>query len=338
MHRVTYIPGDGIGPEVVAAAIQVIDATGVPIEWEEAPGGQVAIPEYGSPVPAVTLESIRRNKVALKGPFTNVVGKGFRSPNMTLRKELDLYANIRLAKLYPGVKSRFCKVDLVVIREAMEDTFQGVEQMVGEDAAVAIKFVTRRGSERIARFAFEFARREGRRKITLLHKANILKLTDGMFLRVSQEIAERYPDIEFEERMVDNMCMQLVIRPEEYDVLLMPNVYGDLIMDMAAGLAGGLGMGPGGNYGDDIAVFESVHGSVPKYTGLDRVNPCAMILTGALMLRQLGEKAAADRVESAVGEVVREGVHVTRDLGGSAGTREMAEAIAEYVRKLGGGA
>lgn len=332
MHRLTYIPGDGVGPEVVAAAIKVVNATGVAIEWEEAPGGQVAIPEYGKPVPEVTLESIRRNRIAIKGPFTNVVGKGFASPNMTLRKELDLYANLRLSKLYPGVRSRFDKVDLVVIRESMEDTFQGVEQKVGPEAAVALKFVTRQGSERAARFAMEYARREGRKKVTVLHKANILKLTDGLFLSTAQQVAGDYPDIEFEERMVDNMCMQLVLRPEQYDVLLMPNVYGDLVMDLTAALAGGLGMGPGGNFGDEIAVFESVHGSVPKYAGLNRANPCAMILTGALMLRHLGETAAAANIDSAVTDVLREGVHVTRDLGGEAGTSEMAEAIAARVR------
>lgn len=332
MHRLTYIPGDGVGPEVVAAAIKVVNATGVAIEWEEAPGGQVAIPEYGKPVPEVTLESIRRNRIAIKGPFTNVVGKGFPSPNMTLRKELDLYANLRLSKLYPGVRSRFDKVDLVVIRESMEDTFQGVEQKVGPEAAVALKFVTRQGSERAARFAMEYARREGRKKVTVLHKANILKLTDGLFLSTAQQVAGDYPDIEFEERMVDNMCMQLVLRPEQYDVLLMPNVYGDLVMDLTAALAGGLGMGPGGNFGDEIAVFESVHGSVPKYAGLNRANPCAMILTGALMLRHLGETAAAANIDSAVTDVLREGVHVTRDLGGEAGTSEMAEAIAARVR------
>ncbi|MCL4369515.1 MAG: isocitrate/isopropylmalate dehydrogenase family protein [Chloroflexi bacterium] len=331
MYRVTYIPGDGIGPEVVAAAIQVVNATGVEIEWEEAPGGQVAIPEHGSPVPAVTLESIRRNRVALKGPLTNVVGKGFPSPNMTLRKELDLYANLRLAKLYPGVRSRFEQVDLVAIRESMEDTFQGVEQKVGEDAAVALKFITRRGAERASRFAFEYARQEGRKKVTVLHKANILKLTDGLFLRTAQQVAQDYPEVEFEERMVDNMCMQLVLKPEQYDVLLMPNVYGDLVMDLAAALAGGLGMGPGGNFGDGAAVFESVHGSVPKYAGLDKVNPGAMILTGALMLRHLGEVDAANRIESAVAAVVRDGIHVTYDLGGRAGTREMAEAIVVRV-------
>ncbi len=331
MYRVTYIPGDGIGPEVVAAAIQVVNATGVEIQWEEAPGGQVAIPEHGSPVPEVTLESIRRNRVALKGPMTNVVGKGFRSPNMTLRLELGLYANMRLAKLYPGVRSRFDQVDLVVVRECMEDTFQGVEQKVGEDAAVALKFITRKGSEKAARFAFEYAQREGRKKVTVLHKANILKLTDGLFLRTAQAVAQDYPGVEFEERMVDNMCMQLVLKPEQYDVLLMPNVYGDLVMDLAAALAGGLGMGPGGNFGDGVAVFESVHGSAPKYAGLDKVNPSAMILTGALMLRHLGETHAANRIESAVASVIRDGIHVTYDLGGGAGTMEMAEAIAALV-------
>lgn len=327
MYRITLIPGDGIGPEVITAARRVIDATGVNIQWEEAVAGQSAIPEYGEPVPEATLESIRRNRVALKGPLTNIVGSGFRSPNVTLRTRLDLYANVRHAKYYPGVRSQFNNVDLVVIRENTEDTYCGLEQMVGADSAVALKFITRKGSERIIRFAFEYAQREERQKVTVAVKANILKLTDGMFLRVAREVATDYPDIEFEEVIIDALCMKLVQKPEEFDVLVMPNVYGDLIADLAAGLAGGLGVGPGANFGNGIAVFESVHGSAPKYAGLNKVNPAAMILSGAMMLKHLGEGEAAVRIEKAVKEVIAAGKEVTYDLGGTAGTSAMAEAI-----------
>lgn len=331
MHRVTLIGGDGIGPEVINAARMVIDATGVDIEWDEVFAGQCAIPEHGCPVPEATLESIRKNKVALKGPLTNVVGAGFPSPNQTLRRELDLYANIRHAKHFNGVSSNWPGVDLIVVRESTEDVYAGQEQMVGPDAAIAIKYITRRGSERVIRKAFEYARSNGRKKLTVSVKANMLKLTDGMFLRVGRQVAAEYPDIEFDETIIDALCMHLVKKPKEYDVIVTENCYGDLVSDLAAGLAGSLGLGYGAIYGDDIAVFEAVHGSAPKYANMNKVNPGAMILTGALMLKHIGEHGAADRIQSAVERVIEEGKTVTYDLGGSAGTREMTDAIIKYL-------
>lgn len=327
MTRITLIPGDGIGPEVVNAARQVVDALKLGIEWEEVEAGQVAVPEYGEPVPEKALESIRRNKVALKGPLTNIVGEGFRSPNVTLRVKLDLYANIRHAKYYEGVRSNFKDLDLIVVRESTEDTYAGQEQMLSDDVAVALKFITKKGSERVVRKAFEYAIANGRKKVTASVKPNILKLTDGLFLKTAREVAKDYPQIEFDEVIIDALCMRLVLMPEAFDVMVMPNVYGDMVSDLTAGLVGGLGVGPGVNYGDDIAVFESVHGSVPKYAGQDRINPTAMILSACLMLRHLGYSEGADRVENAVATVIREGKVVTRDLGGTAKTSEMTQAI-----------
>jgi len=329
--QVTLIPGDGIGPEVVESAKIVVDALNIGIEWEYAEAGQAAVEKYGEPVPETTIQSIKKNKIALKGPLTNLVGAGFPSPNVMLRKKLDLYANIRHARYFQGVRSFYPEVDLIIVRENIEDTYGGVEQKVGEDAAVALKFITRKGTERVVRKAFEYAFALGRRKLTVSVKANILKLTDGLFLKTAREIAKEYPEIEFDETIIDALCMKLVQKPEEYDVIVMPNVYGDLIADLAAGLVGGLGLGPGSNYGDEIAVFESVHGSAPKYAGLNKVNPTAMILSSALMLRHLHFKEAAENVENAVGEVIRENRTVTYDLGGSATTSEMAKAI---IKKL----
>src|SRR5674476_476170 len=280
-----------------------------------------------TPLPEHVLESVRDTRVALKGPITTPVGSGFRSVNVALRKELDLYACLRPSKTMKGVRSRFDDIDLVVVRENTEDLYAGIEHMVGEDAAESIKIITRKGSERIARFAFEYARRHGRRKVTAVHKANIMKCTDGLFLRVAGEVAESYPDIEFEDRIVDNMCMQLVQKPELYDVLVLPNLYGDIVSDLCAGLVGGLGVAPGANIGPDAAVFEAVHGSAPKYAGQNKANPTALMLSGVLLLRHIGEQAAAKRVEDAIRAVIAEGRTVTYDLGGSAGTSEFADAI-----------
>jgi len=330
-HRVTLIPGDGTGPELADALVTVIAATGVPIEWERQQAGLDVMEEYGTPLPEPVLESVRRNKVAIKGPITTPVGSGFRSVNVALRKELDLYACLRPARSIKGVKSRYEDIDLVVVRENTEDLYAGIEHMVGADAAESIKIITRAASERIVRFAFDYARRQGRRKVTAVHKANIMKLSDGLFLRVAREVAEAYPDIEFEDRIVDNMCMQLVQKPELYDVLVLPNLYGDIVSDLCAGLVGGLGVAPGANIGEKAAVFEPVHGSAPKYTGQNKVNPTALLLSGVLMLQHLGEQEAAARVYAAVAAVIGEGREVTYDLGGSAGTREMARAIAARV-------
>jgi len=332
MRRVTLIPGDGVGPEIVEACRRVIEAAGVEIEWEVQEAGAAVMEEYGTPLPTHVLDSIRANKVALKGPITTPVGSGFRSINVALRQELDLYANLRPARSMEGVRSPYRDIDLVVVRENTEDLYAGIERMVDEDTAESVKLITRRASERICRFAFEYARREGRRKVTAVHKANILKFSDGLFLETARAVAREYPDIEFEDRIVDNMAMQLVQKPHIYDVLVMPNLYGDIISDLCAGLVGGLGVAPSANIGDEIQVFEPVHGSAPKYTGMNKVNPTAQILTGVLMLRHLGEKEAADRIYRAVAEVIREGKTVTYDLGGEAGTSEMADAIIARLR------
>jgi isocitrate dehydrogenase (NAD+) len=333
-YRVTCIPGDGIGPEIMAAAKVALAATGVGIEWIDMEAGADVVDKYGTPLPQQVIDSIRDTRVAIKGPVTTPVGSGFRSVNVALRKELDLYANLRPAVSIPGVRSRYEGVDLVIVRENTEDLYAGVEHMVGPDAAESIKIITRRGSERIARFAFEYARREGRRKVTAVHKANIMKLSDGLFLEVSRGVAEGYPDIEFEDRIVDNMCMQLVQKPELYDVLLCPNLYGDILSDLCAGLVGGLGVAPGANVGESVAVFEPVHGSAPKYAGLDKADPTALILSAVLMLGHLGEREAAGHLFEAVRQVIGEGKRVTYDLGGNAGTADMGEAIAERVVRL----
>jgi len=332
MHKVTLIQGDGIGPEIVAATLTVVEATGVKVAWEEASAGEEALEKYGTPLPEETLASLQKNKVGLKGPLTTPIGSGYRSINVALRKALDLYVNLRPAKSYPGVNSPYREIDLVVVRENTEDLYAGVEHMVGLDAAESIKIITRRASERIVRYAFEYARQHNRRKVTAVHKANILKLSDGLFLETARSVAAQYPEIEFEERIVDNMAMQLVQKPHLYDVMVMPNLYGDILSDLCAGLVGGLGVAPSANVGDTVALFEPVHGSAPKYRGEDKVNPTAMILTAALMLRYLGEEEAASRIERAVAEVLREGKTVTYDLGGSAGTAAMGRAIADKVR------
>jgi isocitrate dehydrogenase (NAD+) len=334
MYRVTLIPGDGIGPEISDAAMKVINASGVDIEWEIVEAGEKVMDKEGTPLPEYVLESIRKNKVALKGPITTPIGTGFRSVNVALRKALDLYANLRPTRSYPGTKARYENIDLVVVRENTEDLYAGVEHKVGDDAGESIKIITRKASERIVRFAFEYARREGRKKVTAVHKANIMKYTDGLFLECARNVAEDYADIGFEDRIVDNMCMQLVMKPELYDVLVLPNLYGDIVSDVCAGLVGGLGVAPGANIGDEIALFEPVHGSAPKYAGQNKVNPVAIILSGVLMLKHLGEKDAACRVDAAVTQVLAEAVHVTYDLGGNAGTSEMADAIVEKLKSM----
>jgi isocitrate dehydrogenase (NAD+) len=327
-HRVTLIPGDGIGPELAEATCRVLDATGVAFEWESVQAGEAAIAEHGTPLPEGVLESVKRNKVALKGPITTPVGGGFRSVNVTLRQALNLYANLRPARSMEGLDARYQGVDLIIVRENTEDLYAGIEHMVGRDAAESIKIITREASERIARFAFDYAVANGRRKVTAVHKANIMKLSDGLFLESCRTVAADYDGrIEFEDRIVDNMCMQLVQKPELYDVLVLPNLYGDIVSDLAAGLVGGLGVAPGANIGTEAAVFEPVHGSAPKYAGLDKANPTAMILSGALMLRHMGYPDEAARLEGAVREVIAEGRETTYDLGGSTGTAGFADAV-----------
>jgi isocitrate dehydrogenase (NAD+) len=332
-HRVTLIPGDGIGPELAEATRRVLDASGVAFEWEVQDAGEGVMAQYGTPLPDHVLESIRRNKVALKGPITTPVGTGFRSVNVTLRQVLGLYANLRPARSIKGLQTRYEDVDLVIVRENTEDLYAGIEHMVGKDAAESIKIITRAASERIARFAFEYAVANGRRKVTAVHKANIMKMSDGLFLESCRTVAADYAGrIEFEDRIVDNMCMQLVQKPELYDVMVLPNLYGDIVSDLCAGLVGGLGVAPGANIGTEASVFEPVHGSAPKYAGLNKANPTALLLSGVLMLRHLGEQDAAVRVETALREVIAEGKDTTYDLGGPAGTREFADAI---IARLG---
>jgi isocitrate dehydrogenase (NAD+) len=333
-YRVTLIPGDGTGPELITATRRVLEATGVEFDWDVQEAGADVMDKYGTPLPDAVLDSIRANRVALKGPITTPIGTGFRSVNVAIRKVLDLYANVRPARAMSGLSLCHDDVDLVVVRENTEGLYAGIEHDVIPDmAAESIRIITRPGTERVVRFAFDYARANGRRLVTAVHKANILKATDGLYLRVAREVAEEYPDIEFNDRIVDNMCMQLVQRPQEYDVLVCPNLFGDIVSDLCSGLVGGLGVAPGANIGQDLAVFEPVHGSAPKYTGLNKVNPTANILSGALMLRHLGELDAAQRVESAVAQVIAEGERVTYDLKPTrddptaVGTQEMADAM-----------
>jgi len=333
-YRITLIPGDGIGPEVATAARRVLEATGIEFDWDVQQAGRGAMQQHGTPLPESVLESVRANRVALKGPITTPVGSGFRSVNVALRRALDLYASVRPARTMEGTLVCHQGLDLVVVRENTEGLYAGIEHDVIPDmAAESIRIITRPASERIVRFAFDYARANSRRKVTVVHKANILKATDGLFLKVAREVAREYPDIEFEDRIVDAMCMLLVQRPSDYDVLVMHNLYGDIVSDLCSGLVGGLGVAPGANLGDDLAVFEPVHGSAPEYAGQNKLNPTAAILSGALMLRYLGEREAADRVEAAVAKVVSDGRYVTFDLKpasedrSAVGTREMADAI-----------
>jgi isocitrate dehydrogenase (NAD+) len=349
-YTITLIPGDGVGPEQTAAARRVIDATGVKIDWEVHDAGVDVMDKYGTPLPEEVLESIRRNKIALKGPITTPIGKGFRSVNVALRKELNLYACLRPCKYYPGIRSKYQDVDLVIVRENTEDLYAGVEYdlntpeakkiidmaegKIRQDSAISIKPISVTGTRQIVKYAFEYAVKNGRKKVTAVAKANIMKFTDGLFYQVAREIAQNYEGkIEYEERLVDNMCMQLVQKPELYDVLVLPNLYGDILSDLCAGLVGGLGVAPGANIGDGVALFEPTHGSAPKYKGQNKVNPTALILSGMLMLRYLGETAAADKLENAVAKVILEGKDVTydmkpdRDDPTAVGTAEMADAI-----------
>ncbi len=358
-YTITLIPGDGVGPEVVEAARRVLEATGVGFQWDVINAGASALEKEGSLLPERLLESIRKNKIALKGPTTTPVGTGFRSVNVALRQTLDLYACLRPCRSYVGVPSRYENVDIVVVRENMEDLYAGIEfaegtseaekllsivtQMTGQkvqpDSGVGIKVISETGTRRIVRFAFEYARANSRRKVTAVHKANIMKFTDGLFLDVAREVAKSYPDIEFEDRIVDELCTHLVQRPHEFDVLVLPNLYGDIVSDLCAGLVGGLGIAPGANIGDELAIFEPTHGSAPKYTGLNKVNPLATILSGIMMLRYIKEKAAADRLETAVTDVVAEGKSVTYDLKPdrddptAVGTSQMADAIIARLKE-----
>lgn len=347
MYKVTLIPGDGTGPEITEVVKEVITATGVKIDWETVIAGEEAIKKNSIPLPEEVLNSIRKNKVALKGPITTPIGSGFRSVNVALRQELGLYACVRPCKLYPGVKTPFTRVDLVVIRENTEDLYAGVEYPAGSKeaekiialsngkirngSAISIKPISANASERIVHFAFEYAKKYKRKKVTAVTKANIMKYTDGLFLESARKVAKNYPEIEYEEKLIDNMCMQLVQKPEIYDVLVLPNLYGDIISDLCAGLIGGLGLAPGANYGEGIAVFEAVHGSAPKYKGLNKVNPTAMLLSAKLMLGYLGEIKIAEKLERAIAKVITGSKTVTYDLGGTAGTKDMGKAI---IRQL----
>ena len=333
-YTVTLIPGDGIGADVSTAMRRVIDATGVTIDWDVQEAGADVMDKYGTPLPEHVLDSIRRNKVGIKGPLTTPIGSGFRSVNVAIRQALNLYANLRPAKTIPGVQSRYEDIDLVLVRENTEGLYAGIEHdVIPGEAAEAIRVITRQATERVVRFAFEYARKNGRKLVTAVHKANIMKLTDGLFLHTAQQVAEQYPDIAFNDRNADNACMQLVQRPHEYDVLVLPNLFGDIISDLCSGLVGGLGVTPGANIGDELAVFEPVHGSAPKYKGQNKVNPTATIRSGALMLQFLGETEAYERVERAVAKVIAEGKSVTYDLKArrddptAVGTSEMADAI-----------
>lgn len=338
MYKITLIPGDGIGPSIIDAAIRVIEATGVPIAWDRQIAGMTAVEKCGNPLPDATLDSIRANRICLKGPLTTPVGGGYRSVNVTLRQTFHLYANVRPAISFEGADTPFHNVNLVTIRENTEGLYAGVEHFIKVDeekiAAESIAVVTRRGSERIIRYAFDYARKTQRRKVTLVHKANILKCTSGLFLEIGRDIAKSYPDIESEDRIVDACSMQMVMRPESFDVLVTTNLFGDILSDIAAGLIGGLGLTAGANIGDDAALFEPVHGSAPDIADKGIANPTAMILAGCMMLEHLGELQAARRIERAVREVIRESRSVTPDLGGASpcGTAQMAEAI---VARLG---
>lgn len=326
-HHITLIPGDGIGPEVSRATLRVLEATGVRIEWEEKPAGLVAFERFGEALPQETIDSVKKNKVALKGPTATPVGGGHVSANVRLRKALDLYASIRPVRSVPGVKSRYDDVDLVVFRENTEGLYAGLENEVSDGVIVSIKVVTRAASLRIARAAFEFARKFGRKKVTVVHKANILKKGDGFFLRCCREVAAEYPEIAVEDAIIDACCMKLVADPTSFDVLLMENLYGDIISDLCAGLVGGLGVVPGSNIGEHAAVFEAVHGSAPDIAGKGVANPTALMKSAVLMLEHIGELSAAERLGAAINKVIAEGKHTTKDLGGSAGTDEITDAI-----------
>ncbi len=359
-HAVTLIPGDGTGPEITLATRRVLDATGVQFEWDLRQAGAETLEKQGTVLPDEVLDSIRRTKVALKGPITTPVGRGQRSANVALRKNLDLYANLRPAKTYPGLRTRYENIDLIIVRENTEDLYVGIEFQRGTpehdeitaliarttghrldpNSSLSIKYISVLASRRIVKFAFEYARANRRRKVTAVHKANIMRLSDGLFLSTAQEVAKEYPDIQFEDRIVDNMCMQLVQKPELYDVLVLPNLYGDIISDLSAGLIGGLGVAPGANIGSQYAVFEPVHGSAPKYAGQNKVNPMAMMFSGVMMLRHLGEREAAQRLEKALMQILTQGRYLTYDLKprpddpSAVGTSQVADAVIERLQHL----
>jgi len=326
-HKITLIPGDGIGPEVTGATISVLRATGFEAEWETFVVGAEALSRFGDPLPENLIDSIKRNKIALKGPVATPIGTGFVSSNVRLRKALDLYANLRPIKSLTGVPSRYEKVDLIVVRENTEDLYSGLEHEVVPGVVESLKIITDKASRRIAKFAFEHARREGRKKITAVHKANIMKLSDGLFLRCFREVAEDYPEITADDLIVDNTCMQLVINPTQFDMLLLENLYGDIVSDLCAGLIGGLGVAPGANIGEEIAVFEAVHGAAPNIAGRGIANPTALLLSAVLMLKHLNERERALRIQAALEKVLAEGKVLTRDLGGQATTLDFTEAI-----------
>ena len=331
MYKATLIPGDGIGPEVIKAATSVIEATGVDIKWDEKQVGQGAMAKYNNSLPEDTINSIEINRIALKGPTTTEIGKGFRSANISLRQRLNLYANIRPIKSIEGVKTKYNNIDLVIFRENTEDLYMGIEHMVGKDAAESIKIITREASERIASMAFSYAVKEKRKKVTCAHKANIMKLTDGLFLSSVRSVASKFPDIQYEEVIADSMFMKMVMTPENYDVLVLPNLYGDLLSEMSAGLVGGLGIVPGVNIGVEAAVFEPTHGTALNIAGQGIANPTAAILCGVMLLKHIGEKAAADRIYNSVCQVIRSGKHVTKDLGGTSSTFDMTKAIIDNL-------
>lgn len=327
MKKITLIPGDGIGPEISDAVLKIIDASGVKIDWDVQSAGADVAQSEGTPLPDRVIESIKKNKVALKAPVTTPIGKGFRSVNVALRKALDLYSCLRPAKNIPGVKTRFEDVDLIVVRENTEDLYAGIERQIDENKAESIKIITREASERIAEFAFDYAIKNNRKKVTAVSKANICKLSDGLFLQAAKEIAKKYPEIEYSEILVDNLCMQLVINPKQFDVLVLPNLYGDIVSDLTSGLIGGLGVAQGANIGKDCAVFEPVHGSAPDIKGQNKANPTALLLSAVMMLEHIGEKQAADKIRTALYKVLEEGKVLTQDLGGSAGTTEFTDEI-----------
>lgn len=331
-YNITLIPGDGIGPEVTAAAVYVINSTGVKINWELVNAGTSVLEEYKTPLPVHVIESIKKNKVALKGPITTPVGTGFKSVNVALRQELKLYANVRPIKTHEGVISKYNNVDLIIVRENSEDLYAGIEHMVSDEIAESIKIISKKASTRIVNFAFNLAKREKRTKVTAVHKANIMKLSDGLFLKCAKASAEENKEINFEDMIVDAMSMKLIMNPEKYDVLVMPNLYGDILSDMAAGLVGGLGLVPGANIGEDGAVFEPAHGSAPDIAGKNIANPTACILSGVMMLKYLGQIEVAEKIENALEVVLKQGKYLTADLGGFTGTKEFAEAVAHNIK------
>lgn len=331
-HTITLIPGDGIGPEIIAATVRIIEASGVDVKWETQILGAQALEKYGDTLPPATIESIKRNKVALKGPQMTPIGKGFTSVNVGLRKALDLYANVRPVKALPNVECRYPNLDLVVMRENTEDLYSGLEHVVIPGVVESIKIITEKASTRIARYSFEFARANGRKKVTAVHKANIMKLSDGLFLECFYNVAKDFPEIESDDKIIDNCCMQLVMRPEQFDVLVLENLYGDIVSDLCAGLIGGLGLAPGANIGEQGAVFEAVHGSAPDIAGQGIANPTAILMSAIMMLRHIGEMDAAARTEKAMLDVFTEGKTLTQDLGGTAKTADFANAIIDKLK------